>query len=108
MVSPTWYRLVLMARRELYILTQPGSQKVRNLKNNPKVTLALQAAPDGDDIVILEGTSAFLEPGDFAPLRPAYEKKYKEAMAALEMDMDQMTASYSLLIKVTPKRINVW
>lgn len=102
---PVWF---LWQAGELYILTQPGSQKVRNLKANPQVTLALQAASDGGDIVILEGTVEFMEPGDLIAITPAYEKKYQELIAGLGMNMEKMAADYSQLLKVKPARFIIW
>ena len=50
----------------IFVFTQPASQKLRNLAANPAVTVALEAANEGEDIVMLEGTAEVLDD----PARP--------------------------------------
>jgi PPOX class probable F420-dependent enzyme len=102
---PVWF---LWSGNEIFIFAQPNSQKVSNLKGNPYVTLALEMAKDGSDIAIIEGTAALLDSGDQAAIRPAYTEKYSPMIAQMGATAEELAASYSQLIRVTPSRIISW
>jgi PPOX class probable F420-dependent enzyme len=90
------------------ILSQPGSQKVRNLRRNAKVALHLDIRRDGGGndmgILTLEGTGT-VDPNPIGEDEAAiYVEKYQEAIRSVGMTPDQMFAEYSTVIRVTPTR----
>jgi len=56
---PVWF---LWESATLLIFSQPNTQKIRNLRKNPSVTLALDDTKKG--VVILEGKAELLGQGD--------------------------------------------
>jgi PPOX class probable F420-dependent enzyme len=92
----------------IFVFTQPASQKLRNLAANPAVTVALEAANEGEDIVMLEGTAEVLDDAARPGIIPAYVAKYDKAIAGLGWTPESMLADYSTLIRVTPSRLIVW
>src|SRR5215469_3639763 len=58
--------------KNILIFSQPNSQKIRNLRQNPRVTLALDNTKDGEDMVILEGKAELLPDPAVKPTLPAY------------------------------------
>ena len=54
---PVWF---FWDGEAITIYSQPGNQKMRNLQHNTSVTLALNTADDGDDVVIVEGKAELL------------------------------------------------
>jgi PPOX class probable F420-dependent enzyme len=80
----------------LYFSTDKRSRKVTNLRHNPYVALAL---PAGVDVVIVEGTAAFVDNGTAQYLYVPLAEKYQ-----CEPRLDQ--AAY--LVRVTPQQFFVW
>ena len=88
----------------ILIFSKPDVQKVRNLRHNPQVMLALDSADEGEDIVLLEGRAALL--GDDAPQStlPEYAAKYAELMTRINITAASMAAEYTQAIRVTVAR----
>ncbi|HLZ60973.1 MAG TPA: pyridoxamine 5'-phosphate oxidase family protein, partial [Ktedonosporobacter sp.] len=45
----------------LLIFSQPKKQKLRNIRKNPRVTVALDETERGQDVVIVEGTAELID-----------------------------------------------
>lgn len=93
------------------ILTDPNSQKVRNLRRNPKLALHLdidrQAASDGG-VLTLEGTAS-LDPNPIGDEEAAtYAEKYAEALRSAQMTPEQAFAELSAVIRVRPTRTRAY
>ena len=88
----------------ILIFSKPAAQKVRNLRHNPQVVLALDSADEGEDVVLLEGRAELL--GDGAPQStlPEYAEKYAALMARLGITAASMAAEYTQAIRVTVGR----
>lgn len=86
------------------ILSQPNNQKIRNIQRNPNVMLALEAKDGGDDIVLFEGKAELLPQSSAQVAPPAYEQKYAESIKGLGLTPEQMAASYSQPIRITPTK----
>jgi len=102
---PVWF---VWDGQSALIFSQPEKQKVRNLRQNPNVTLALDDTKRGDDAVIVEGTAELLASADdpaLASQRAAYLKKYAEGIRDIGLTPETMLASYSQPIRITPARI---
>src|SRR5579863_5896105 len=65
------------------IFSKPGQQKIRNLRQNPHVTLALDDTHDGEDVVVIEGTAELVDDFDLSAGVPAYTAKYAAQIAQL-------------------------
>ncbi|MEO7910668.1 MAG: TIGR03667 family PPOX class F420-dependent oxidoreductase [Roseiflexaceae bacterium] len=89
----------------ILIFSKPAAQKVRNLRHNPQVMLALDSADEGEDIVLLEGRAELL--GDDAPQStlPEYAEKYAALMTRIGMAADWHAAEYNQAIRVTVARL---
>ncbi len=93
------------------ILTAPTSQKVRNLRANPRVALHLdidRQAEDNGGVLTLEGT-AMLD-GDPMSEEEAeiYAEKYAEALRSAQMTAEEAFAELSAVIRVTPTRTRAY
>ncbi|HCI82254.1 MAG TPA: TIGR03667 family PPOX class F420-dependent oxidoreductase [Ktedonobacter sp.] len=90
------------------IFSQPNNQKIRNLRHNSNVMLALEAKDGGDDVVLFEGKAELLQQPAAQVLPSGYEQKYAEGLKNLGMSKDQMMASYSQPIRITPTKFISW
>src|SRR5262245_51520894 len=73
--SPVWF---IWDGESLWLRSQPGAGKVRNVRANPGVALHLADDGHGGGIVTIEGqASVDADPGD---LMDAYLAKYEDAI----------------------------
>ena len=91
---PVWF---LWDGSSFLIFSQPNAQKVRNLRHNPQVMVALEAADEGE--------AALLDDPTITPLLPAYVEKYAALLQRIKSDPATMAASYTQAIRVIPTRL---
>ena len=93
------------------LLSQPGAQKVRNLRANPRIALHLELdreADEGGGVLTIEGV-ATLDPEPIGKDEAAaYADKYQEEMRFAGLTPDEFFAEYSALIRVEPRRTRAY
>jgi PPOX class probable F420-dependent enzyme len=99
---PVWF---LWDGAAILIFSKPAAQKVRNLRHNPQVVLALDSADEGEDVVVLEGRAELLADGAPQSTLPEYAEKYAALMARLGMAVEWHAAEYTQAIRVTVERL---
>ena len=97
---PVWF---LWESATILIFSKPNSQKIRNLRQNQSVTLALDDTKKG--VVILEGTAELLGRGDGSAALQAYGENYREGLGRIGVTVEAFTTLYSQPIRVTPVRL---
>jgi PPOX class probable F420-dependent enzyme len=102
---PVWF---LWEGKSVLIFSQPQKQKIRNLRKNARVTLALDDMKRGNDVVIVEGTAELLADPDMSVILPAYVEKYGSIIQSMGWTPESMAADYSQGIRVTPTRFRSW
>ena len=102
---PVWF---LWDGNAVLIFSQPQKQKIRNLRKNARVTLALDDTKQGEDVVIVEGTAEVLDTPDISATLPAYVVKYGEMMKDMGSTPESMAADFSVGIRVTPTKFKSW
>ncbi len=73
---------------------------------NTAVVLALEAADQGYDIVILEGRARLLNDPDATPLMPAFIAKYADIPR--RWSAEEWAQRFSKTIQVTPTKLRGW
>lgn len=94
--------------REILIASKPHAQKVRNLRANPVVMLALGEAEDDFDVGLLEGRAELLEAPSVAVLPSTHCAKYRSQMSAIGLSPEEFLATYSQVIRIVPTRFLPW
>jgi len=102
--SPVWF---LWRCGEIVVYSRPTTQKVRNLRANPKVAIHLRDVDDGSDIVSIEGTAEIDDAYPSAAAIPDYVTKYRTMIADIKMDPDSFAKSYSVPVRIRPSKIRV-
>src|SRR5260370_26204080 len=77
---PVWF---LWDGETILIFSQPNAQKLRNLRQNTNVILALDDTKDGDDVVMLEGKAELLTDPAVNPTLPAKGAKYNPQLKSI-------------------------
>jgi PPOX class probable F420-dependent enzyme len=87
------------------VFSQPKNQKVSNIQHNQNVLLAVDNTDNGSDPITIEGTATLLAHGETDATLEAYIKKYGEGIKGLGFTPEQMAATYSQGIRITPTRV---
>jgi PPOX class probable F420-dependent enzyme len=102
---PVWF---LWDDEGFLIYSQPNRQKLNNLSRNPHVGLNLNSDAYGGDVVRLEGTATIDEDAPPANEVAPYVEKYRESIARIGFDPEGFARAYSVAVRVTPERWQVW
>jgi hypothetical protein len=90
------------------IFSMPRTVKVRDVRLSPAVSLALDSADGGQDLVLAEGRAELIAGADRHPhfLAGEFLEKYARSLGAMSFDQWRSTFSQPLLIHVN--RITAW
>jgi len=102
---PVWF---LWDGETILLFSQPQKQKIRNLRKNARVTLALDDTKQGEDVVIVEGTAELLDDPNMSVILSAYVEKYGAIIQSMGWTPATMAADYSQGIRVTPTKFRSW
>jgi len=102
-IVPVWF---LWDGQTILIFSQLNAQKLRNLRHNLNVALALDMRNEGADIVFLEGCAELVNDPNVNATLPAFAKKYASQFVSLTPE--SMTKEYSQAIRITPTKIHGW
>jgi PPOX class probable F420-dependent enzyme len=92
----------------ILVASKPHAQKVRNLRENPVVMLALGKPEEDFDVGLLEGRAELLDVPSSEVLPASHLTKYRAAMAAIGLSPDEFLATYTQVIRITPTRYLPW
>ncbi|MBA2755142.1 MAG: pyridoxamine 5'-phosphate oxidase family protein [Chloroflexota bacterium] len=90
------------------IFTKPGYQKVKNIRQDPRVVVSLDTANDGEEVDIFEGEATLLDRSSAEVVRPEYLEKYRQNIPAIGTTEEKMMAEYSQPIVVRLTRFMGW
>jgi PPOX class probable F420-dependent enzyme len=102
---PVWF---LYKDEAFLIYSQPRRQKLQNIGGNPRVDLNLNSNAHGGDVVRVEGTAEIAEDAPPATEVPEYVEKYRSAISRIGFDPGGFARAYSVPLRVTPTRWQVW
>ena len=102
---PVWF---LWDDEEILIYSQPNRQKLRNITRNLRVGLNLNSNEQGNDVVRLEGSASIDEDAPLSSEVAPYVEKYRESIARIGYDVEGFARAYSVALRVTPERWQVW
>jgi len=100
---PVWF--LMRDDGTILLYSRPAKQKLRNLAENPKVSLSLDVTDIGRNIVRVEGTCRVAHDQPPANRDPAYLAKYAERIAALFDTPEQFAESFSTAMIITPTKL---
>jgi len=88
----------------ILVASKPGAQKVRNLRANPVVMLALGQPDEDFDVGLLEGKAELLDVAARDVLPRSHLEKYRAPMAAIGLTPEEFLETYTQVIRIVPTR----
>nr|HET6903439.1 TIGR03667 family PPOX class F420-dependent oxidoreductase [Ktedonobacteraceae bacterium] len=89
---------------QFLIFSRPKTQKVRNVRQNPHVVLALDNTDNGEDVIVVEGTAELITDPDVNATIAAYSQKYASELKSMDTTAEAMSKDYSQGIRITPTK----
>ena len=102
---PIWF---LWDDETFLIYSQQGQQKLKNIARNPRVGLNLNSDAHDGAVVRKEGAAEIVEDFPAATEVGEYLEKYRAAIARIGYNPYGFARDYSVPIRVTPERWQVW
>ena len=90
------------------IYSRPGARKLKNLEVNPKINLNLNSNATGGDVVWAECDAEIVPDAPLATEVGSYLEKYRAGIQRIGFDPGGFAAAYSVAIRATPTRWQVW
>jgi PPOX class probable F420-dependent enzyme len=100
--NPVWF---LWTGSEILVFSQRGRAKLHNIAANPSVAANFNATRTGGDVVVINGAALVDQNGPTDAEKAAYDKKYADQMAGLNMSPEQVHQEYAVLIRITPAKL---
>jgi PPOX class probable F420-dependent enzyme len=97
--SPVWF---LWDGDTVLIYSQPGTPKLRNIAQRPRVSLSFNSTPQGGDVVILTGDAWIDSDTPPASKVPTYVEKYTGGIQSIGMSPEDFTQAFSVPVRVRP------
>lgn len=102
--SPVWF---IWNDDDLYLYSR-RSPRVRNIRQNPRVSFNLDGNRQGGKIVVMEGTALIDENAPSVPDNAEYLEKYGEVMGERGWSPEWFADNYPVFIRVQPTRFRYW
>lgn len=100
---PVWF--LMREDGTILLYSQPGKQKLRNIAENPKVSLGLDVTDIGRNIVRMEGTARVADDQP-ANQQPEYLAKYTERIGALFDTPERFAELFSTPVVITATKLH--
>jgi PPOX class probable F420-dependent enzyme len=92
----------------ILVASKPHAQKVRNLRENPVVMLALGKPDEDFDVGLVEGRAELLDAPSAEVLPASHLTKYRAPMASIGLTPEEFLATYTQVIRIVPTRYLPW
>jgi PPOX class probable F420-dependent enzyme len=107
-VVPTWFD---WDGEHITVFTRPDAQKVRNVRYEPRVMVAIGRADLTFEVELLEGEVQIVEPtpGSRAVCpSPRFAAKYADALREAGRTVEGFAADYPSALRIRPTRLLDW
>ena len=108
-VVPTWFD---WDGEVITVFARSDAQKLRNVRHEPRVMVAIGRADPSFEVELLEGVASVVTAPDSAAqqVRPSdrFTAKYSAAFAGPEGTVDSFAAEFTHALKIRPTRLLDW
>jgi PPOX class probable F420-dependent enzyme len=100
--TPVWF---IWENGQFTVYSSPTAQKVKNIRQNPKVALSFTSDPSAEEYLVVMGEATLEEAAMPAPEVPAYIAKYRQGISDIKMTPESFAQYFSLAIHIKPTQI---
>lgn len=92
----------------LLMFSEPETKKVRNLRANPHVAIALETRDEGEQVAFFDGVAELLPQPTTELMGPEYAAKYAHLFPRIDSSPEKMAAQFSQPIRVRLTKAFSW
>ena len=85
--------------------SQPQGRKLDHIRTHPQVAVHLNTDPEGSDVTVVLGKASIAEDAPHADKHAGYLRKYRQAIADLDMTPGSFAEEYSVAVRVMPEKL---
>jgi hypothetical protein len=100
---PVWFH---WADPVITVFSQAGTAKVHRLRSNPAVSVCLDTAANGTDVVTGEGEATLVARSSVSAVLPAFEHKYRPMLG--DRPLSAWLEEFSQPMVITLSKIIAW
>jgi len=100
--TPIWF---VYENGTILLYSKPDAQKVKNIRQNPKVALNFGEDHEGEEFFVIMGEATIDETAPRSIDHPAYQTKYGEGIIRIDFTPESLAQTFSLPIRITPTQI---
>jgi PPOX class probable F420-dependent enzyme len=100
--TPVWF---VQEGGTFLIYSMPDTQKVRNIRQNPKVALSFAGDDEAENFIVIMGEASIDTNAPPIDRNQVYLTKYAEGIPGINMTPQNMAKSFSTAIRVTPTQV---
>jgi PPOX class probable F420-dependent enzyme len=90
------------------IYCEPETKKIRNLRQNPAITFALETRDDGEEVIVFEGDAELVASPTTVEMPAAFGDKYAHLWERISSSPSIMAERYSQPVRLRPKKLITW
>jgi PPOX class probable F420-dependent enzyme len=102
---PVWF---LWDGESFIVFSKPHARKVRNIRDNAAVMLAVGEPEDDFDVQLVEGRAELLDAPEGDILRALIATKYRGWLDGIGLGLSEFGSTYAQAIRITPTRFLPW
>lgn len=100
--TPIWF---VWENGSFLIYSKPDAQKIRNIRQNPKVALSFNRDSEAESYIVIMGEAVIDESAPPSHEHQAFSEKYAEGVKGLGWTPEIMSGMFSLAIRVSPIQV---
>ncbi len=100
--TPIWF---VYENGTILLYSKPDAQKVKNIRQNPKVALSFGEDHEGEEFFVIMGEAVIDETAPRSIDHPAYQTKYGKGIIDINFTPESLAQTFSLPIRITPTQV---
>lgn len=100
--TPVWF---IREGDEFVIYSMPEAQKIKNIRQNPKVALSFNEHADAEQYIVVMGEARIDTKATPLVLGAPYLVKYEQGLKDIGMTPESFIREFTTVIRVTPTRV---
>ena len=90
------------------IFSEPETRKIRDLRANRAVSLALETRDEGEEVIFFEGDADLTSEPSTNLMPPEFGEKYARLFPRIDSSPEKMAAQYSQPIRIRGAKVKAW
>lgn len=100
--TPIWF---VWENGTFLLYSKPDAQKLRNIRQNPKVALSFNFDTEAEEFVVIMGEAVIDDAAPRSHEHKAFQTKYASGIKRLQWTPEEMSGMFSVAIRVTPAQV---